>query len=62
MTLGAADPPSVRVSLLTVEQLLRLGVALHSGAFCCLVNGPSMSPGAGAGAAGWLSHPQDGGP
>jgi len=53
-----------------VEQLLRLGVALPGGAFCCTVKAMlAMSPGTGArvwaaaAAAGlWLSLAQDGGP
>lgn len=57
-----------------MEQLLRLGVALLGGGFCCMVNVPTMlakSPGAATGAgvwpdaggaALWLSLAQDGGP
>lgn len=51
--------------VLTVEQLLRLGVALPVGGFCCTVNGAAILaavwPDAG-GAGLWLSLAQDGGP
>lgn len=59
-------------AVLTVEQLLRLGVALPDGGFCCTVNEPPAilptSPGAAVGgpealeADLWLSLAQDGGP
>ncbi len=47
--------------VLTVEQLLRLGVALPGGGFCGTVNGAGVWPD-GGGTGLWLSLAQDGGP